>query len=142
MSARTPKPSPERSSAEPASGVAKASRRGPFTASSCLELLMNRAVDHLSADDLQWIAQEGLSHAQGLARDAKAVAVGVACLVAHDAGLGKGSGAGNFQDGDGVFTLLVHLGETFDHVAGLIALSTAASDQAAVRAGNGQAREQ
>ena len=86
----------------------------------------------LGARALRNATDEELTAFAGLAADAEAiahrgavVANGVAFLVMADS---DGKGAGNFRDSEAVADLLLHLGDTFGLVAGLISISEQAED--------------
>lgn len=94
-----------------------------------IRVLYDVAKDHMSANDLQEVGEALTDEAGELAFRAGEVLEGVACLVASDGG--QKSKAGNFQDANGVFTLLCLASQQFNLVGALIDVGSEAKWKAA-----------
>jgi hypothetical protein len=101
---------------------ASAPSLGPFNESTVLQLLFRKALQHLSPDELKWLALDGSDYVEAVARRAAGVAEGVGCLIASD------SSAGNFQSRHDVPSLLFHFAGVYRQIAGMAAVSGLASD--------------
>ncbi|MBL8443542.1 MAG: hypothetical protein JNK52_05785 [Zoogloeaceae bacterium] len=92
-----------------------------------MKLLMSRASDKLSHDDLMELASLADTAADE-ALHLSGVITNVACLVAGDAGPETKSKVGSFQDHNTVFLLLCHLATSLDTIAGMTEVSVEARD--------------
>lgn len=98
-------------------------------AHDAMRLLLDRAEDKLTHDDLRALAMLTESAADA-ALDLSRVAGGVACLIAGDEANGT---AGNFRNADDAFALLSHVASALDCIAGLVAVGDTARSKLAAR---------
>ncbi|WP_310383542.1 hypothetical protein [Roseateles sp.] len=90
-----------------------------FDGFMALQMLTVRALPHLTPEELK-VLSNASDYSSSLARRAADVAAGIGCLVASD------TAAGNFQSKHDVPTMLFHLAEVFNQVAGFSDLGNAA----------------
>lgn len=103
-----------------------------------LRKLYSAAKDNMSAGELREVGGLLTEIAESHAIDMRDVVDGIACLVVSD--VDSESGAGSFQQADGVFTLLVTIGRQFDLLAGMLTVGSEATwraEELAREAGSG-----
>lgn len=96
---------------------------GVATVESMMTVLWERTADRLTTEELEWFAGSS-EYARMQARQLSKVIESVGCLVCSDAK--TKTGAGNFQSGNDVSTLLFSIAHSVDTIAGMMDVSDSA----------------